>query len=106
MDGRAWNSGYRVTVDGWQSGQWVSEVNSIREVARIFDEHGIQVSHSKVYHIQTQRDDREAGRPITRAIKPNRYRNGRNFARLGNEANVVCNIQQPIHVKLRHHPEH
>ena len=68
MDGRAWNSGYRVTVDGWQSGQWVSEVNSIREVARIFDEHGIQVSHSKVYHIQTQRDDREAGRPITRAI--------------------------------------
>ena len=63
MDGRAWNSGYQVTVDGWQSSQWVK---SIREVTRIFNEHGIQVSHSKVYQIQAQRDDIEAGRPNAR----------------------------------------
>eukprot|EP01043_Picozoa_sp_COSAG02_P036894 COSAG02_NODE_2734_length_8135_cov_185.067446_2_plen_54_part_00 len=36
----------------------------------IFNEHGIQVSHSKVYNIQVQRDDREAGRPNTRACPP------------------------------------
>ena len=47
--------------------QWV---RSIREVTEIFNEHGIRVSHSKVYHIQAQRDDLEAGRPITRAIRP------------------------------------
>ena len=51
MDGRAWNSGYQVTIDGWQTDQWV---RSIREVTQIFNEHGIQVSHSKVYHIQAQ----------------------------------------------------
>ena len=67
MDGRAWNSGYQVTVDGWQSSQWVK---SIREVTRIFNKHGIQVSHSKVYQIQVQRDDLEAGRPNTRVIRP------------------------------------
>eukprot|EP01043_Picozoa_sp_COSAG02_P035255 COSAG02_NODE_2512_length_8621_cov_278.639062_13_plen_108_part_00 len=66
MDGRAWNSGYQVTVDGWQSSQWVK---SIREVTRKFNEHGIQVSHSKVYQIQAQLDDLEAGRPNTR-IRP------------------------------------
>ena len=33
-------------------------------------EHGIQVSHSKVYQIQVQRDDLEAGRPNTRVIRP------------------------------------
>ena len=31
---------------------------------------GIQVSHSKVYQIQVQRDDLEAGRPNTRVIRP------------------------------------
>ena len=67
MDGRPWNSGYRVTVSGWQSSQWVK---SIREVTRIFNEHGFQVSHSKVYQIQVQRDDLEAGRPNTRVIRP------------------------------------
>ena len=51
----------------WQSSQWVK---SIREVTRIFNEHGIQVSHSKVYQIQVQRDDLEAGRPNTRVIRP------------------------------------
>ena len=56
-----------MTVDGWQSSQWVK---SIREVTRIFNEHGIQVSHSKVYQIQVQRDDLEAGRPNTRVIRP------------------------------------
>ena len=45
-------------------------VKSIREVTRIFNEHGIQVSHSKVYQIQVQRDDLEAGRPNTRVIRP------------------------------------
>ena len=39
-------------------------------VTRIFNEHGIQVSHSKVYQIQVQRDDLEAGRPNTRVIRP------------------------------------
>ena len=67
MDGRAWNSGYEVTVDNWRSFQWVK---SIREITQIFNEHGIQVSHSKVYNIQVQRDDREAGRINTRAIRP------------------------------------
>ena len=67
MDGRAWNSGYQVTVDGWQSSQWVK---SIREVTRIFNDHGIQVSHSKVYNIQVKRDDHEAGRINTCAIRP------------------------------------
>ena len=66
MDGRAWNSGYQVSVDGWQTDRWV---RSIREVTQIFNEHGIQVSHSKVYHIQAQRDDFEAGRPNTRVIR-------------------------------------
>ena len=66
MDGRAWNSGYQVTVDGWQTDRWV---RSIREVTQIFNEHGIQVSHSKVYHIQVQRDDLQAGRPNTRVIR-------------------------------------
>ena len=42
----------------------------IREVTRIFNEHGIQVSHSKVYQIQVQRDDLEARRPNTRALRP------------------------------------
>ena len=55
------------TVSGWQSSQWVK---SIREVTRIFNEHGFQVSHSKVYQIQVQRDDLEAGRPNTRVIRP------------------------------------
>ena len=40
-----------------------------RSNEQIFNEHGIQVSHSKVYNIQVQRDDREAGRPNTRAIR-------------------------------------
>eukprot|EP01043_Picozoa_sp_COSAG02_P010357 COSAG02_NODE_363_length_23785_cov_21.830828_2_plen_268_part_00 len=42
----------------------------IREVTQIFNEHEIQVSHSKVYQIQAQRDDIEAGRPNTRVIRP------------------------------------
>ena len=67
MGGRLYNSGYRVTVDGWQTNQWVK---SIRAVTQIFNEHGIQVSHSKVYNIQVKRDDREAGRINTRAIRP------------------------------------
>ena len=32
--------------------------------------YGIQVSHSKVYNIQVKRDDPEAGRINTRAIRP------------------------------------
>ena len=47
--------------------QWV---DSVREVTRIFNEHGIRVSHSKVYHIQAQRDDHDVGRPNTRAMRP------------------------------------
>eukprot|EP01047_Picozoa_sp_COSAG01_P099812 COSAG01_NODE_29764_length_630_cov_0.945386_1_plen_130_part_01 len=94
MDGRAWNSGYQVTVDGWQSSQWAK---SIREVTRIFNEHGIQVSHSKVYQIQAQRDDLEAWRPNTRVIRP-----------LPKQAQfkppapalLAYTIQLPIHSKL------
>ena len=69
-DGAPWGcgggGGYQVTVDGWQTDRWV---RSIREVTQIFNEHGIQVSHSKVYHIQVQRDDLQAGRPNTRVIR-------------------------------------
>ena len=67
MPSVTWGNGTCLTVDGWQSSQWVK---SIREVTRIFNDHGIQVSHSKVYNIQVQRDDREAGRINTRAIRP------------------------------------
>ena len=45
-------------------------LGAYREVTRIFNEHRIQVSHSKVYQIQAQRDDFEAGRPNTRVIRP------------------------------------
>ena len=90
MDGRAWNSGYQVTVDGWQSSQWVK---SIREVTRIFNDHGIQVSHSKVYNIQVKRDDREAGRSgASIRVLYGRYPSKRNLSRLGSEASVTNNI--------------
>ena len=67
MDGRAFNSGYEVTVDNWQSFQWVK---SIREVTQMFNENGVQVSASTVHAIQAQRDDRAMGRPNARAIRP------------------------------------
>ena len=67
MDGRAWGSGYEVTVDKWRSFQWVK---SIREVTQMFNENGVQVSASTVHAIQAQRDDRAMGRPNARAIRP------------------------------------
>ena len=40
------------------------------QVRQLVYDHGIQVSHSKVYNIQVKRDDHEAGRINTRAIRP------------------------------------
>ena len=65
MDGRQWNSGYSVSVDGE-----VCWVRSIREVTRLFNEAGLPISASTVYAIQSQRDDQEVGRPVTRKIRP------------------------------------
>ena len=42
MDGRAWNSGYQVTVDGGRTQVWV---RSIREVTRLFNEAGVTITH-------------------------------------------------------------
>ena len=67
MDGRTWNSGYQVTVDGGRTQVWV---RSIREVTRLFNEAGLTISASTVYAIQSQRDDRDMGRPNTRKIRP------------------------------------
>ena len=67
MDGRAWNSGYSVSIDGGCTQVWV---RSIREVTRLFNEAGLPISASTVYAIQSQRDDQEVGRPITRKIRP------------------------------------
>ena len=67
MDGRKWNSGYSVSVDGGRTQVWV---RSIREVTRLFNEAGLTISASTVYAIQSQRDDRDMGRPNTRKIRP------------------------------------
>ena len=58
MDGRAWNSGYSVSVDGGRTQVWK---RSIREVTRLFNEAGLTISASTVYAIQSQRDDRDRG---------------------------------------------
>ena len=67
MDGRKWNLGYSVSVDG---GRTQVFVRSIREVTRLFNEAGLTISASTVYAIQSQRDDRDMGRPNTRKIRP------------------------------------
>ena len=67
MDGRKWNSGYSVSVDGGRTQVWV---RSIREVTRLFNEAGLTISASTVHAIQSQRDDREVGRPNARKIRP------------------------------------
>ena len=40
------------------------------EVTRLFNEAGLTISASTVYAIQSQRDDREVGRPNARKIRP------------------------------------
>ena len=45
-------------------------IRSIREVTRLFNEAGVTISASTVHAIQSQRDDLEAGRPVTRRIQP------------------------------------
>ena len=67
MDARPWNSGYSVSIDGGRTQVWV---RSIREVTRLFNEAGLTISASTVYAIQSQRDDRDMGRPNTRKIRP------------------------------------
>ena len=64
---RAWGSGYLVSVDGGRTEVWA---RSIREVTRLFNEAGLTISASTVHAIQSQRDDREAGRLVTRKIQP------------------------------------
>ena len=67
MDGRAWGSGYSVSVDNGRTQVWV---RSIREVTQLFNRAGLTISASTVHAIQSQRDDREMGRPNTRKIHP------------------------------------
>ena len=67
MDGRKWNSGYSASIDDGRTQVWV---RSIREVTRLFNEAGLTISASTVYAIQSQRDDRDMGRPNTRKIRP------------------------------------
>ena len=69
MDGRAWGSGYKVSIDGGRTHTWV---RSIREVAMSFNAGGRVISASTVYAIQAQlqRDDRAAGRPNNRTMTP------------------------------------
>ena len=67
MDGRAWGSGYSVSVDNGRTHTWV---RSIREVTTLFNQAGHVISASTVHAIQAQRDDREVGRPVTRKIRP------------------------------------
>ena len=67
MDGRAWNSGFNVSIDSGHTKVWV---RSIREVTRLFNEAGLTISASTVHAIQSQRDDREVGRPNARKIRP------------------------------------
>eukprot|EP01046_Picozoa_sp_COSAG06_P017646 COSAG06_NODE_1206_length_10270_cov_8.055255_9_plen_97_part_00 len=43
---------------------------TIREVTRLFNEAGLTISASTVHAIQSQRDDREVGRPNARKIRP------------------------------------
>ena len=45
-------------------------VRSIREVTRLFNKAGLTISASTVHAIQSQRDDREVGRPNARKIRP------------------------------------
>ena len=54
MDGRQWNSGYSVSVDGGRTQVWM---RSIREVTRLFNQAGLTISASTVHAIQSQRDD-------------------------------------------------
>lgn len=65
MDGRAWNSGYQVTVDGGRTQVWV---RSIREVTRLFNEGGLPISASTVHAIESQRDDQEVGREYLTSV--------------------------------------
>ena len=67
MDGRAWGSGYNVSIDGGRTRTWV---RSIREVTMSFNAAGHMISASTVYAIQAQRDDHAAGRPSKRNIAP------------------------------------
>ena len=67
MDGKKWNSGYSVSIDGGRTQVWV---RSIREVTRLFNQAGLPISASTVHAIQSQRDDREMERPNTRKIRP------------------------------------
>ena len=62
-----WGSGYSVSVDNGRTQVWVW---SIREVTRLFNKAGLTISASTVHAIQSQRDDREVGRPNARKIRP------------------------------------
>ena len=52
MDGRAWNSGYFLSVDGGQSERWYRSVDDMR---RAVNEAGVIVSSSKLYAILAKR---------------------------------------------------
>ena len=65
MEGRAWGSGYTVRIRDDEV--WV---RSVREIALLLQSAGVQVSASKVHAMLAQADDRAAGRPVTRRIRP------------------------------------
>ena len=66
MDGRAWMSGYYLSVDGGKSEHWYRSVDDMR---RVVNDAGVDVSTSTLYAILTARDDAEAGRPNKRQFR-------------------------------------
>ena len=58
---------HSLAIDGGRTQVWV---RSIREVTRLFNEAGLTINASTVHAIQSQRDDREVGRPNARKIQP------------------------------------
>ena len=67
MNGRPWGHGYWVSTDAGKTEVWL---RSLPKVAALLTASGYQVSYSKLWAIQTQRDDLAAGRVNTRKIQP------------------------------------
>ena len=87
MDGRAWNSGYEVSVDNWRSFQWVK---SIREVTQIFNEHGIKLAIPKCTTFRYNAMIARRGASIR--VLYGRYPNKHNLSRSASEASVTYDI--------------
>ena len=68
MNGREWGHGYSVSTDAGKTEIWL---RSLPKVATLLTESGYPVSYSKLWAIQTQRDDLAAGRVNTRPTAEN-----------------------------------